>query len=306
MSAQNPIRVAEETAILDHLTQGRTLRRLRARLPVALDERPRPAPRRRARPCPRRPHAEHRWPLLDRRSSPEQDRRTTRVNRDIFEEQVDIVLKAWTQRASIARGRLEIPFPYDEGIDWGDGAQATAAARAPKARSAPTARRAPRQRRPGAVQRPAPAGLRLQQRQPGDDRVLRPQGLHPDLLLQHRHGGASSARPTSRTRGRPAAATRSGQNQALVRWMQIGDDRGRGARNGGCATTSRSSGTSTAATPACRSTRRTRYELGHRLRAVRGRHVGEVRDQFVEQWQRAPGRVRRASSSTTRRCRTKP
>src|SRR6476660_9149244 len=61
MSAQNPIRVAEETAILD------------------------------------------------------------RVNRDIFEEQIDLVLDSW-KADSIERpagGRWEIPYPYADGIEWG-------------------------------------------------------------------------------------------------------------------------------------------------------------------------------------------
>src|SRR4051794_36601368 len=44
MSAQNPIRVAEETAILDHLERA-LLRRLLARLPGTVDQRARPAPR---------------------------------------------------------------------------------------------------------------------------------------------------------------------------------------------------------------------------------------------------------------------
>ena len=46
MSAQNPIRVAEETAILRPPLPRPDVRRVRPRLPVPVDEHPRPAPRR--------------------------------------------------------------------------------------------------------------------------------------------------------------------------------------------------------------------------------------------------------------------
>ena len=43
MSTHNPIRVAEEVAVIDHLSKGPHLRGLRARLSVALDQHLRPA-----------------------------------------------------------------------------------------------------------------------------------------------------------------------------------------------------------------------------------------------------------------------
>ena len=41
-----------------------------------------------------------------------------KINREVFEEQVDLVLKAWDNDSIESKGRWQIPFPYDEGIDW--------------------------------------------------------------------------------------------------------------------------------------------------------------------------------------------
>ena len=41
-----------------------------------------------------------------------------RVNREVFEEQVDMVFRAWADDSIDSKGRWQIPFPYDEGIDW--------------------------------------------------------------------------------------------------------------------------------------------------------------------------------------------
>ena len=42
-----------------------------------------------------------------------------RINRDIFEDQIDLVLASWTED-SLERtdGRWQIPYPHDEGIEW--------------------------------------------------------------------------------------------------------------------------------------------------------------------------------------------
>jgi alkanesulfonate monooxygenase SsuD/methylene tetrahydromethanopterin reductase-like flavin-dependent oxidoreductase (luciferase family) len=116
MSAQNPIRVAEETAILDHLTGGRTFvgfargyqsrwtnilgQHLGARATLSPSGSP-----------------QETMALL---SQTEQQRRFAddKANREIFEEQVDLVLKAWDNDSIEANGRWQIPYPYDEGVDW--------------------------------------------------------------------------------------------------------------------------------------------------------------------------------------------
>lgn len=116
MSAQNPIRVAEETAILDHLSGGRTFvgfaRGYQSRWTNILGQ-----------------HLGARA-TLSPTGSPEEkmaalseEQRTKRfaddkANREVFEEQVDLVLRAWAEDSIDSKGRWEIPFPYDEGIDW--------------------------------------------------------------------------------------------------------------------------------------------------------------------------------------------
>lgn len=116
MSAQNPIRVAEETAILDHLSGGRTFvgfaRGYQSRWTNILGQ-----------------HLGTRA-TLSPSGSPEEkmavlsdDERRRRfsddaVNREIFEEQVDLVLKAWDQDSIEAKGRWQIPYPYEDGVDW--------------------------------------------------------------------------------------------------------------------------------------------------------------------------------------------
>src|ERR1700744_6614958 len=41
-----------------------------------------------------------------------------KANRELFEEQVDLVLRAWSEDSIDSNGRWESPFPYREGIDW--------------------------------------------------------------------------------------------------------------------------------------------------------------------------------------------
>jgi alkanesulfonate monooxygenase SsuD/methylene tetrahydromethanopterin reductase-like flavin-dependent oxidoreductase (luciferase family) len=113
MSTQNPIRVAEETAVLDHLTQGRCFvgfaRGYQSRWTNVIGQ--------------------HLGTRATR--SPESDRTKValsdidqkmveddRINRRIFEEQVDIVLKSWTQETIDYDGSVwKIPFPYETGVD---------------------------------------------------------------------------------------------------------------------------------------------------------------------------------------------
>ena len=99
MSAQHPIRVAEETAILDHLTQGRTF--------VGFAR-----------------GYQDRWTdiigqHLGSRATHSDGGENDRINRGIFEEQVQMVIDAWTQESIDHNSALwQIPYPYEEGIDW--------------------------------------------------------------------------------------------------------------------------------------------------------------------------------------------
>jgi alkanesulfonate monooxygenase SsuD/methylene tetrahydromethanopterin reductase-like flavin-dependent oxidoreductase (luciferase family) len=117
MSAQNPIRVAEETAVIDHLTRGRCFvgfsRGYQSRWTNVLGQ-----------------HIGTRATLSPNGASEEAralmdaERFAALVaddqaNRRVFEEQVDLVHAAWTQESIQHRGETwQIPFPYDEGVEW--------------------------------------------------------------------------------------------------------------------------------------------------------------------------------------------
>ena len=96
MSVANPIRVAEETAILDHLMEGRTFvgfsRGFQSRWTDLMGQ-----------------HVGARATLSD---GSEADL----INREIFEEAIEIVLKAWTQESIEHNSeRWQIPYPYEGG-----------------------------------------------------------------------------------------------------------------------------------------------------------------------------------------------
>ncbi len=99
MSAQHPIRVAEEVAILDHLTKGRCFvgfaRGYQDRWTDVIGQH------------------------LGTRATHSDGSETDKINRDIFNEQVDLVLRAWSEDSIEQNSRLwQIPHPYDEGIEW--------------------------------------------------------------------------------------------------------------------------------------------------------------------------------------------
>jgi len=118
MSAQNPLRVAEDAALLDHLTQGRCFvgfsRGYQSRWTNVLGQ-----------------HLGTRATLSPAGFSEARLASLTpaelakhveddRLNRDVFEEQVDLVIDAWTKETlNYNSPRWQIPFPYTEGIDWG-------------------------------------------------------------------------------------------------------------------------------------------------------------------------------------------
>jgi alkanesulfonate monooxygenase SsuD/methylene tetrahydromethanopterin reductase-like flavin-dependent oxidoreductase (luciferase family) len=100
MSTQNPIRVAEETAILDHLSRGRCFvgfaRGYQSRWTDVLGQ-----------------HLGGGATLSDGSAA-------DRQNRNPFEEQFDLVLRAWTEESIEHRsGVWQIPYPYETGgRDW--------------------------------------------------------------------------------------------------------------------------------------------------------------------------------------------
>jgi alkanesulfonate monooxygenase SsuD/methylene tetrahydromethanopterin reductase-like flavin-dependent oxidoreductase (luciferase family) len=100
MTTHNPVRVAEETAMLDHLTEGRCFvgfsRGFQSRWTDVFGQ-----------------HTGAQATLSDGSAG-------DRLNREIFEEAVEIVLKAWTQESIEHNSdRWQIPYPHDTGLrDW--------------------------------------------------------------------------------------------------------------------------------------------------------------------------------------------
>ncbi len=99
MSTQHPIRVAEETAVLDHMTKGRLFvgfaRGYQDRWTNVIGQH------------------------LGARATHSTGDADDIKNRDIFTEQVDMVIQAWTQESVEHNSSLwQIPYPYEEGIEW--------------------------------------------------------------------------------------------------------------------------------------------------------------------------------------------
>ena len=203
MSAQNPIRVAEDTAILDHLTQGRCFvgfsRGYQNRWTNILGQ-----------------HLGTVATMSDHSADDD-------LNRQIFEEQVDMVLEAWTRRASTTSptsGRSRTPTRRGSRAGpWPSGRPRWA----PRARWAPTATSTASAWFPAPYTSAPPARVRGQQQQPS--------------RRSSTAGARASSRPTSPASGprrTPAPCTSKGpgsagrkvalgQNQAIVRWPQIAD-----------------------------------------------------------------------------------
>lgn len=98
MATQDPVRVAEETAILDHLTNGKYFvgfaRGYQSRWANVLGQ-----------------HSEAKATISDGGDADIK-------NRDIFEERVEMVLKCWTEESVRIKGNYyEIPYPYETGIE---------------------------------------------------------------------------------------------------------------------------------------------------------------------------------------------
>lgn len=116
MSAQNPFRVAEDAAIIDHLSGGRSFvgfaRGYQSRWTNILGQHlgatatlsPSGTPQ----------------DQLDGLDEATRARRFAddQINREVFEEQVDLVMRAWTNESIKCNGRWQVPYPYGRGVDW--------------------------------------------------------------------------------------------------------------------------------------------------------------------------------------------
>lgn len=105
MATQDPVRVAEETAILDHILQGRFFagfaRGYQSRWANVLGQ-----------------FSGAKATLSDQSADDE-------LNRRIFEERMDQVLECWTQESVHFTGQFyEVPYPYEQGIEGYPGREA--------------------------------------------------------------------------------------------------------------------------------------------------------------------------------------
>ena len=124
MSIQNPIRVAEEVAIIDHLTQGRCFvgfaRGYQSRWTNVMGQHygttatKSPSAAKNNKTAVGAGFAQKGMHVSDK------DIKNDAHNREVFEENIEIVLKAWTQDSMNHKGKTwQIPYPGDTGVtDW--------------------------------------------------------------------------------------------------------------------------------------------------------------------------------------------
>ena len=99
MSVDNPIHVAEETAIIDHLLKGRSFVGFARGYQARWTNTP----------------GQHIGSVASLSDKGADDLK----NRRIFEEQVDMVIDCWTQESIDHNSDLwQIPYPHDRGVDW--------------------------------------------------------------------------------------------------------------------------------------------------------------------------------------------
>jgi alkanesulfonate monooxygenase SsuD/methylene tetrahydromethanopterin reductase-like flavin-dependent oxidoreductase (luciferase family) len=98
MATQDPIRVAEETAVLDHLTEGRFFvgfaRGYQSRWTNILGQ------------------------FTDSVATVSDGSLSDKKNRDVFEERVDMVLRCWTEDSVVLDGNFyQAPYPISTGVE---------------------------------------------------------------------------------------------------------------------------------------------------------------------------------------------
>jgi alkanesulfonate monooxygenase SsuD/methylene tetrahydromethanopterin reductase-like flavin-dependent oxidoreductase (luciferase family) len=202
MSAQNPFRVAEETAILDHLARGRSFvgfaRGYQSRWTNIIGQ-----------------HLGSRATLSDGSSDDAHNRR-------LFEEQVELVLKCWTQESVEHRGEFfQVPFPYETGVTDYPAADTAARFGAPgEIGAAGEVRRVSVV--PAPYQRPHPPVFISTTVSPASAEYAARMGFIPAFIAPH--ATAVERAELYRERALDAGhAYAPGQNVALVRWLRIVD-----------------------------------------------------------------------------------
>lgn len=202
MSVQNPMRVAEDAAILDHLAQGRSF--------VGFAR-----------------GYQDRWTNimgqhLGSRASHSDGSEDDKLNRAMFEEQVDMVLESWTQDSIDHNSPLwQVPYPYETGIDSWCMADRTAVLGAPgEIDEAGNVRRVSVV--PSTYQKPYPPVFVASNASVETVAYAGRKGFIPNYFapLGVTTGHNQAYMDAAREAGRPVS---SGQMQCSCRWMQLGD-----------------------------------------------------------------------------------
>jgi alkanesulfonate monooxygenase SsuD/methylene tetrahydromethanopterin reductase-like flavin-dependent oxidoreductase (luciferase family) len=221
MSTQNPIRVAEEVAILDHLTRGRCFvgfaRGYQSRWTNVLGQ------HLGAR-ATRSPSAAASSPeilAVDKATTADRARSDDEVNRDIFEEQVEIVLKAWCQDAIEHNGRVwQIPYPYATGVDDWQLAHAGVTGRLGAPGEVDEQRRVRKiSVVPAPYTRPHPPVFVASSGSPESIEYCGRMGFSPVYFTSIRRAAEMGQVYVNAAGGH----SRLGQQQAVVRWLEIGE-----------------------------------------------------------------------------------
>src|SRR4051794_4384057 len=122
MATHNPVRVAEETAVINHLARGRSFvglaRGYQSRWTNVLGQHF--GTRATKSPSAAIYNPATQGAGFSTATQVEKDLDDDRANREIFEDHVEIMLKAWTQESfDHNTKRWQIPYPYETGVtDW--------------------------------------------------------------------------------------------------------------------------------------------------------------------------------------------
>lgn len=217
MSAQNPFRVAEETAMIDHLTHGKSFvgfsRGYQARWTNILGQQAGVT----ATLSPAGMTDAEREALGEQLAAEE---KADRKNRDVFEENVELVVRSWTEESIENQGVWNVPAPYEAGIDWAM-AKTTAALGAPG-----EVDENGRIRRvsvvPAPYQKPHPPVFVASAASQETVEYCGSRGFIPAFFSSSGRAGQFGHiyKDAAAAAGHDYAV---GENQALVRWVQIGE-----------------------------------------------------------------------------------
>ena len=200
MSAQDPFRVAEETAVQDHILDGRTF--------VGFAR-----------------GYQDRWTNiigqhLGTRATHSDGGPDDIINRDIFEEQVQMVLDAWTQESIEHKSDLwQVPYPYEDGIKWWMG-QATERLGAPGEMVDGKVRRVSVV--PAPYQKPHPPVFVASSGTPATIEYAARMGFTPTYFTNVEKGAEFGQMylKAAQAAGHDIAF---GERQSTTRWLQLGD-----------------------------------------------------------------------------------